>query len=342
LAGVLGARAAGEIFFTASATESNNLALLGVMRGARAAREEGRAHLITTQIEHDSTLQVARALEKEGVAVTYLAPDRGGMIAPETLEGAIRPGETVLASIIHGHYQFGTIQDLAALGAVCRKYGVALHSDASQSFASQDIDVERDQIDLLTATAAKIYGPKGAALLYVSERLRPQPQALIFGGGQESGLRSATLDVPLIVGFAAAARLARAGAARENARLEKLRDQFIAQMLGTVPGVTLNGHERRRLPNNAHFSVAGVEGESLLLALDELGTAVSTGSACSSRNLQPDHSLLALGLGPAAAHGSVRFTLGRATTKEQLTQVVEQVRVIAERLRELSPLKKGG
>ena len=335
LAEILGAARREEIIFTSSATESNNLAILGVMRAARAKNPE-RNHFITTQVEHDGTLQVARALEKEGFQVTYLQPDQFGFIAPSELEKAIIPGRTVLFSVVHGHYQFGTLQDLTALGQVCHQNQVLFHTDAAQTFATQEIDVQKLHLDLLTATAAKIYGPKGVALLYAKTGTTLEP--LCYGGGQELGRRPATLAVPLIVGFAAAAQLSLQNSPTENARLTKLRDHFISQVLSQIELTTLNGHPTQRLPNNVHFSISGVEGESLLLALDQAGIAISTGSACSSHNLQPDHSLLALGLGPAAAHGSARFTLGRHTTQAQLEYVVTQLSAITGNLRTLSPL----
>lgn len=337
LAEILGTKTPKDIIFTASATESNNIALMGVMRSVRAHNPQHN-HLITTQIEHDSNLQVAKALEKEGFQVTYLTPDKFGLISAESLKQAIIPNQTVLFSVVHGHYQFGTLQDLSQLAQVCHQQQILIHTDASQSFATQNIQVERDQIDLLTATSAKIYGPKGVALLYVSHKIQPPPQPLIFGGGQERGLRSSTLDVPLIVGFARATSLASQTAKKENARLTKLRDYFIDQVLTQIPHVTLNGHPTQRLPNNVHFSVAGVEGESLLLALDQAQIAASTGSACSSQNLQPDHSLLALGLGPASAHGSLRFTLGHSNNQKQIDYTVQKLKEITAHFRQLSPL----
>lgn len=330
-----GEPASGSIVFTASATESNNLALWGVMRAAR-AKDPRRAHLIVSQIEHDSDLQVARELEKDGFAVTYLAVNKFGQVETQTLRQAIRPGETVLCSVVHGHYQFGTIQDLAELAGVCHQQGVLFHTDAAQTFASQPIDVRAMNIDLLTASGAKIYGPKGIALLYIKNGV--EVAAIISGGGQESSLRSGTQDTPLIVGLATAARLTQKKAEVENERLTQLRDWLIAEVQNRLERVTLNGHPSQRLPNNVHFSITGVEGEALLLALDARGIAVSTGSACSSHNLQPDHSLLALGLGPEAAHGSLRITMGSDTTQEKLAYFVDALHDCVENLRQLSPL----
>ncbi|MCL2110375.1 cysteine desulfurase, partial [Microgenomates group bacterium] len=315
---------------------SNNLAIAGLMRAARAA-DSSKNHLLLSSIEHDSALQVGHHLQNEGFQVTFLAPNHLGQIEPENLRSAITP-HTVLVSILHGHYQFGTLQNLRRLGEVCHQAHVFFHTDASQSFGHQDINVVRDHVDLLTATAAKIYGPKGAALLYLSRAVEPLPQPLVFGGGQEMGLRSATLDTPLIVGFARAAALSRAEAKEENARLIVLRDHLINRVLAEIPNSSLNGHPVLRLPNNAHFSLSGAEGESILLALDTRGIAASTGSACSSRSLEPDHSLLALGLTPAAAHGSLRLTLGKSTTLEDIDHTVDVLKEVVAELRKLSPL----
>ena len=344
-----------EIIFTSSATESNNLAIQGVVRrwwreNNKVRQDEKKPHIIVSQIEHDAVIQIAKQLEKRGeCTVTYLGVDKTGLIKTEDLRAAIKPRETILVSIIHGHYQFGTIQNLTELIKICRDeegYNgekILFHTDAAQSFGVTDIKVKEMGIDLLTASGAKIYGPKGIGFLYKSQRVG-KLEALLYGGGQEMGQRSGTLAVPLIVGMGAAVEEMIGKRDEENRRLSELRDYTIDKILMEIEGAKLNGvmatkeGKNERLPSNIHFSFPGAEGEALLLALDAAGIAVSTGSACSSLSLEPDHSLLALGLGPEAAHGSLRITLGRETKKEDLDYLVGELKIIVKKLRELSPL----
>ena len=345
---ILNAGQSDEIIFTSSATESNNLAIQGVMRSGWARKKIKAAgfekpHLIMSAIDHDAALQVALAEKKESeYEVDLVGVDEWGRIKLDELKRMMRPGQTVLVSVIHGHYQFGTLQDLEAISKICHEAGALLHTDAAQSFGHFKIDVQALGIDLLTASAAKIYGPKGIAFLYKNARVgRLEP--IFYGGGQEAGQRSGTLATPLIVGLGVAAEVAVRERESENKRLAKLRDDVIKRILTEIPHSHLNGlpaGDKNRLPHNINISFSGAEGESLLLGLDKEGIAVSTGSACSSKSLQPDHSLLALGLGPAEAHGSLRITLGRATSKEDLDYLIEKLKEVVSRLRDLSPLGK--
>lgn len=337
-----------EIIFTSSATESNNLAIQGVMRADWVKEKMAQAglkkpHLIMSAIDHDAALQVALAEKRtSNYEVDLVGVDEWGRVKLDELKKLIRPKQTVLVSIIHGHYQFGTIQDLKAISEICHQGGALLHTDAAQSFGHVKIDVQALGIDLLTASAAKIYGPKGAAFLYKSARVG-KLEPLFYGGGQEEGQRSGTLATPLIVGLGVAAEVAARDRESENKRLAELRDYAIKRILTEIPHSHLNGlpvGDKNRLPHNINISFAGAEGESLLLGLDEEGIAVSTGSACSSKSLRPDHSLLALGLGPAEAHGSLRMTLGRSTSKEDLDYLIGKLKVVVSRLRTLSPLGK--
>ncbi len=322
-----------EVVFTASATESNNLALKGTMT---ANRQRGN-HLVISEIEHDCVLNSARWLEKEGYRVSRVGVDRHGLVDMEKLQKLVGP-ETVMVSIIHGNNEIGVIQDIEKIGSWCRERGVYFHTDASQSFGKKLIDVEKMKIDLLTASSHKIYGPKGAAILYVRKGVRLEP--IIHGGGQEGGLRSGTVNVAAIAGMAAAAKLAYKEREEEETRISKLRDKLIYGILDNISGTQLNGPAERRLSNNANISFEYVEGESLALELSGRGVACSTGSACSSRSLEPSHVLLALGLDHKMAHGSLRFSLGRWTTKEDIDYVLQVLPEVVEKFRIISPFKK--
>jgi len=322
-----------EIIFTASATESNNLVLKGI---AAANKEKGR-HIIISSIEHTCIIESAKWLEKEGFAITRLPVDQDGMINPEVVRQAIKPA-TILVSIIHASNEIGTIQPIEEIGQICHQKGVYFHSDASQSFTKIPIDVQKMKIDLLTASSHKIYGPKGAALLYIRQGIKIEP--LIHGGGQEFGLRSSTINLPAIVGFTEAAKLCREEMTKETRRLTALRDELIKNVIQTIKGVHLNGHPQKRLANNINFWFEFIEGESLVYSLNELGVAVSTGSACSSAKLEPSHVLLAIGLKPHQAHGSLRISLGRWTTGKEIEYFLKVIPLAVEKLRGISPFKK--
>lgn len=318
-----------DLVWTSGATESNNLAVLGTVRAACA---QGR-HLITSRVEHKSVLDVAKRLEQEGCAVTYLRPDRDGLIAPDVVAAALRP-DTVLVSLMHANNEIGVLQDVAAIAAVCHQRSVPLHVDAAQSVGKIAVDVGALGVDLLSFTAHKLYGPKGIGALYVTPRQRVSLQPLLFGGGQERGLRPGTLPVHQMVGFGAACALLSEGLPAEAARLEQLRGR-LWRGLSSIDGVRLNGHPERRVPGILNVSCDGIEGESLLMALEEL--ALSTGSACNSETDQPSHVLSALGLSGELAQSSLRFSLGRPSTEADVDVAVAAVRRELQRLRAVAP-----
>ncbi len=324
-----------EIFFTSSATESNNLALKGV---AFASKHRKKNHLIVSPIEHDCVLESAKWLQKQGFEVSFLPVDKYGLIKIEELRKAIK-NNTVLVSVIHGSNEIGTIQDIFTVGKLCRQKNIYFHTDASQSLGKVPIDVKKMNIDMLTASSHKIYGPKGAALLYIRKGVIIEP--ILHGGGHENNLRSSTSNVPAIVGFAKACQILKKEGEKENKRLTGLRDLLIEKILRTIKGTRLNGHPTERLSNNVNISFAGVEGESLLLELDFYGIAVSTGSACSSKTLQPSHVLTAIGLKPQEAHGSLRISLGRFTKEEDVNFFVKILIKTVVKLRKISPFTYG-
>lgn len=328
VAALIGAESA-QIAFTSGATESNNLAVFGILRGHA---DRGR-HLVTSRIEHRAVLDPCRRLEKEGWAITWLEPDRGGLFDPDALRRALRP-DTQLVSLIHAHNEIGTVQDLAALGAVCRERGVLFHSDAAQSVGKLPLDVATLPVDLLSFTAHKLYGPKGIGALYVAPAARARLAPQLHGGGQEQGLRSGTLATHQVAGFGAAARIARAEMATDAARIGALRDQ-LWQQLATLDGVLRNGDATRCLPGILNVSIEGVEGESLVTALT--GVALSTGSACSSAAREPSYVLRALGRNAALAESSLRLSLGRFTTREDIDRAATEIRREVARLRALAP-----
>lgn len=328
VAQLMGARP-GRVFFTGSATESNNWVIKGI---AWTNRDKGK-HLIISAIEHDCVLRSAEWLKREGWEVSILGVDEDGLIRLDELEKMIRK-DTVLVSVIHGNNEVGTIQDLEKIGRVCRDKGVYFHTDAAQSFGKEKIDVEKMKVDLLTASSHKIYGPKGAACLYIREGVKIVP--LLHGGGQEKKMRSSTVNVPAIVGFGKAAEICAKEMKEENMRIRRLRDKLIKGIL-EVPGTRLNGHPVYRLTNNANISFKGAEGESILLKLDIEGIEVSTGSACSSQSLEPSHVLLAMGLSAEVAHGSIRFSLGRWTEDKEIDKVLEVLPKMIYDLRRMSP-----
>jgi cysteine desulfurase len=337
-----------EIVFTSGATESDNLAILGV---ARMYGQKGR-HIVTASTEHRAVLDPCRALEREGFEVTYLAPDRTGLIDPGQVREALTD-RTLLVSIMLANNEIGTIQPLAEIGAACREKGVLFHTDAVQGFGKIPFDVEAMRVDLASVTAHKIYGPKGVGALYVrgkSPRVRLAP--LFHGGGHERGIRSGTLNVPGIVGFGKAVQVALEEREEEARRLRLLRGR-LHDGLRRVEDVFLNGpalpsidadgnlsasEQERRLPGNLNVSFAGVEGEALLMGLKDL--AVSSGSACTSASLEPSHVLKAIGVPDALAHASIRFGLGRDNTQEEVDFAVTAVEKAVRRLRAMAPSSK--
>jgi cysteine desulfurase len=318
-----------EITFTSGATESNNLAILGV---ARSNADRGR-HVITTRIEHKAVLDPFKRLEREGFAVTYLTPDRQGVVNVGSLRAALRP-DTILVSVMHVNNEIGVIEDVGALGAVCRERGVAFHTDAAQAAGKIPIDVGTLPVDFLALTAHKIYGPKGVGALYVRRASRPLLRPLQFGGGQEKGLRPGTLPTHQIVGLGAASALVRPQMASEQERVTALRER-LWKGLADLGGTHLNGAGATRVPGILNVSFEGVEGESLVTSLVEL--AVSTGSACNSASEEPSYVLRSLGRDSQVAQSSLRFSFGRFTTEAEVDAAIEAVRREVTRLRGLSP-----
>lgn len=321
-----------EIIFTSSATESNNLAL----KGLAFLNRNFKNHIIVSSIEHDCVLNAARWLKKQGFEVDYLPVDKYGLVDIESLKKLIKKN-TLLVSVIHGNNEVGTIQDISLIGKICREKEVLFHTDAAQSLGKVPIDVKKMNIDLLTGSSHKIYGPKGAAFLYIRNGVKIEP--LLHGGGHEKGLRSSTLNVPAIVGFGKACQILKDEGEEENKRLTKLRDYIIEKILKEIKATKLNGHPTKRLSNNINISFLGIEGEALVLTLDSFGIAVSSGSACSSKTLKPSHVLLAMGLKPEEAHGSIRISIGRFTTKKEIDYFLEVLPKAVERLRKISPFR---
>lgn len=319
-----------EIIWTSGATESDNLAIKGV---AAFYHKQGR-HVITCKTEHKAVLDTCRQLERDGFQITYLDPEPSGLIDITKLEAAMRD-DTILVSIMHVNNEIGVIQDVAAIGELTRSRKILLHVDAAQSAGKVPIDVETTKIDLLSLSAHKIYGPKGMGALYVRRKPRVRLEAQIHGGGHERGMRSGTLPTHQIVGMGEAFRLARLEMAQENERILTLRNRLWAG-LSDMEEVYLNGDLKQRVAGNLNVSFAYVEGESLIMALKDI--AVSSGSACTSASLEPSYVLRALGREDELAHSSIRFTIGRFTTLEEVDYVIDLVRTQVLRLRELSPL----
>ncbi|MCB1762832.1 MAG: IscS subfamily cysteine desulfurase [Gammaproteobacteria bacterium] len=319
-----------EIIWTSGATESDNLAIKGV---AAFYNKQGR-HVITCKTEHKAVLDTCRQLERDGFQITYLDPEPSGLIDITKLEAAMRD-DTILVSIMHVNNEIGVIQDVAAIGELTRSRKILLHVDAAQSAGKVPIDMETTKIDLLSLSAHKIYGPKGVGALYVRRKPRVRLEAQIHGGGHERGMRSGTLPTHQIVGMGEAFRLARLEMAQENERILTLRNRLWAG-LSDMEEVYLNGDLKQRVAGNLNVSFAYVEGESLIMALKDI--AVSSGSACTSASLEPSYVLRALGREDELAHSSIRFTIGRFTTLEEVDYVIDLVRSQVLRLRELSPL----
>jgi len=318
-----------EIIFTSGGTESDNLAIRGVLRG-----KSGKDHIITSAIEHPAVLETCKFVEKLGHEVTYIPVDRDGRVNPVAIEEAVQDN-TRLISIMHANNEIGSIQPIAEVGAIAASHGIYMHSDAVQTVGKIPVNVNDLNVNMLSISSHKLYGPKGVGCLYVRKGTKLTP--LLFGGGHERGLRSGTENVSGIVGFGEAMRLAVEDFA-DNARIKKLRDKLIDAVLGEVPHTQLNGGKEHRLPNNINFSFSYIEGESLVLRLNAKGVAGSTGSACSSKKLEASHVLLAIGLDPVDAHGSLRFTLGRDNTEADVEYVREVLPVIVDELRQMSPL----
>ncbi len=319
-----------EIVWTSGATESDNLALKGA---AHFYQNKGR-HIVTVKTEHKAILDTARQLEREGFSVTYLDPEPNGLVDLAKLEAALRP-DTILVSVMHVNNEIGVIQDLAAISKVVRPRGILFHSDAAQSAGKIEVDVAALGVDLLSLSAHKVYGPKGIGALYVRRKPRVRLEAQMHGGGHERGMRSGTLATHQIVGMGEAFRLAREEMESEAKRLSGLRDQLL-RGLSDIEEVYVNGDLEHRIPGNLNISFNFVEGESLIMALKEL--AVSSGSACTSASLEPSYVLRALGRNDELAHSSIRFTLGRFTTPEDIEYTVRLLHEKIGRLRELSPL----
>ena len=321
-----------EIIFTSGATESDNLALFGAVAAARGKGD----HVVTGATEHPAVLDAARALQERGTAVTILPVDSHGRVDPDELRRALT-GRTVLVSLMAANNEVGTIHPIAEIGAVCKERGVLFHTDAAQAVGKIPIDVQTMGVDLLSMSAHKVYGPKGIGALYV-RRKNPRVvlEPILHGGGHERGLRPGTLNVAGIVGLAAALEIARSGMSEESRRLRVLRDRLQEGIASRVEGVQVNGHPSERLPHNLNVSFDYVEGEALLMALDDI--AVSSGSACTSERREPSHVLRAMGVGDAMAQSSIRFGLGRFNTEEEVDYVIERVAEAVLRLREISPL----
>lgn len=319
-----------EVIWTSGATESNNLAIKGV---AHFYHKKGK-HIITAKTEHKAVLDSCRQLEREGFDVSYLDPDEDGIISLSKIEDAIRE-DTILVSIMHVNNEIGVIQDITAIGELCRSKKIIFHVDAAQSAGKIDIDMKTMKVDLLSLSAHKVYGPKGIGALYVRRKPRVRLEAQMHGGGHERGMRSGTLATHQIVGMGEACRIARQEMASELARIHELREYFL-QGLNDMEEIYINGSLEQRVPHNLNVSFNYVEGESLLMAISNL--AVSSGSACTSASLEPSYVLRALGRSDELAHSSIRFGLGRFTTRSDIDQALDSLHSQIGRLRDLSPL----
>lgn len=330
IARALGAQT-NEIYFTAGGSESDNWALKAT---AEAYEAKGK-HIITTKIEHHAILHTGEYLEKRGFEVTYLNVDEKGRVHPEDVEAAIRP-DTILISVMFANNEIGTIEPIKEIGQIARRHGVLFHTDAVQAFGQIPINVDEYCIDMLSASGHKLNGPKGIGFLYIRKGVKIR--SFVHGGAQERKRRAGTENVPGIIGLGKAVERAVASMAERSAKETQLRDYLIGRVLEEIPYCRLNGDAKDRLPNNANFSFQFIEGESLLIMLDMKGICASSGSACTSGSLDPSHVLLAIGLPHEIAHGSLRLTLGEETTKEDIDYVVDNLKEIVARLRDMSPL----
>ena len=324
-----------EIIFTSGGTEANNFALKGVAY----ANESKGNHIITSSIEHHAVLEPCKLLEKRGFKVTYLPVDKYGLVDPDDVRKAVTP-KTILISVMHANNEVGTVEPIEEIGSIAREAGIYFHSDAVQTAGHIPLNVDELNVDLLSVSAHKFYGPKGVGALYVRKGTKLIP--LVHGGEQEKRRRAGTENVPGIVGLGKAAELAGKEMSKEAEQLVRLRDKLIRGLKEKIEHIHLNGHPRKRLPNNVNISIDFVEGESVLLNLDLEGICASTGSACSSQSLEPSHVLLALGIPPERAHSSLRFSLGRENTDADIERVLDVLPAIVARLRAMSPLWKSG
>lgn len=323
---------ANEIYFTGSGTEADNLAILGVIRHPG---NQGK-HIITSKIEHHAVLHPCEQLEKEGYEVTYLPPDEYGMIDPDSVAQAIRK-ETVLISVMHANNEVGTINPVQEISRIAREREVLFHTDAVQTFGKLSIDLRQLPVDLMTMSGHKIYGPKGVGVLYIRRGVKLKP--IMFGGAHEKNRRPGTENIPAIVGLAKAAAICKKNMNADEKKIKSLRDKFFEKIKDNIPRVRLNGHLEQRLPGLLNLSFEGIEGEALLLSLDLKGVAASSGSACTSGSVDPSHVLRAMGVPPNIAQSSIRFSLGRSNTMEDIDYTVEVLKEIVERLRKLSPFE---
>nr|WP_319538870.1 cysteine desulfurase NifS [uncultured Methanospirillum sp.] len=330
VAAALGAKP-DEIYFTSGGTEADNWAIKGIV----SANHKKGNHIITSAIEHHAVLHTCEYLEKQGFTVTYLPVDETGQVRISDLKDAITD-QTILVTIMFANNEIGTIEPIAEIGKVCREHGVFFHTDAVQAIGNVPIDVEAMNIDLLSLSAHKFYGPKGIGALYIRKSIRIDN--LLHGGGQEKRRRAGTENIPGIVGLGLAIERATARMDEQNKRVSALRDRLLDGILKAIPNTRLNGHPKERLPGNLNVSFDFIEGESMLLLLDHFGICASTGSACTSGSLEPSHVLLATGLPAETAHGSLRLTLGAENTDEDVDYVLEQLQKVVIRLREMSPL----
>ena len=320
-----------EIYFTSGGSESDNWAIKSV---AHMKKDKGR-HIITSAVEHHAVMETCEYLGREGFEITFVGVDDQGIIKMDELKAAIRP-DTILISVIYANNEIGTIQPIREIGALARSKGILFHTDAVQAYGHIPVDVEKDNIDLLSASAHKIHGPKGIGMLYMKNNVKLLP--MIHGGPHERKRRAGTLNVPGIIGFGKAAELAKESMEKNNAKLTELRDYVIDRILKEIPHSRLNGHRERRLPGNVNISFRYIEGESMLMMVDMKGVAASTGSACASGSLDPSHVLLAIGLPHEIAHGSIRMSMSEFTTKEELDYTVEALKEVVAKLRSMSPL----
>lgn len=319
-----------EIIFTGSGTESINLAIKGV-----ALTSKGK-HIITQKTEHHAVLETCESLQRQGYEITFLDTDKFGLVNLKELEKVIRK-DTILVTIMYANNEVGTIQPIKEIAKICKTRGVIFHTDACQATGYLNMNVQSLGVDLMSMNGSKIYGPKGVGVLYKKKGVTIKP--LIHGGGQELRLRSGTENIPSIVGFAKALSLAEKEKEKEVRRLATLRDKLIKGILGKIPKTFLNGHPTKRLPNNVNISVLDVEGEAILLYLDKYQICASTGSACTSKTLDPSHVILAMGLPYEAAHGSLRFTLGRFNTEKDIKKVLKILPGVVKKIREISPVR---
>jgi cysteine desulfurase len=320
-----------EIYFTSGGTESDNMAIKGTVNRLR---NKGN-HVITSSIEHPAVDETCKYLEKNGFEVTYLPVGEEGIVKVSDLEAAIKD-ETILITIMHANNEIGTIQPIAEIGEVANEKSIYFHTDAVQTVGKIPVDVNDLKVDMLSISAHKLHGPKGIGALYIRKGFRLDP--LLHGGGHERGIRPGTENVSGIVGLGKACELAENKLETNLLQVTELRDRLITNVLGEIQESYLNGHPTKRLPNNANFRFTGIEGESMVLQLDSKGIATSTGSACSSKKLEPSHVLLAIGLKEVDAHGSLRISLGKENTKDDIDYAVKSIKEVVESLRNISPL----